>query len=456
MKKKFNNLNSKLVLNFVFFAVAILVVIWFMQAILLKTTYEFIRKYEINNVSYKAEKIYTDSEELNEIAYKNDVRILILDSNFNTIVSTDNNIQDLPRSFVLQISQTLEELKYEEKINKDISTNKFDTVLNINARSIDGNKYIAIISTISPVSSTVRVLTIQLVYITILSLVFAIILAIILSKKLSKPIHDINEKAKEFEKGNFDIYFNQDYYKEINELSKTLNKASEKLKKTDKLRKEVIANVSHDLKTPLATIKGYSEMLQDISGEDKEKRNIQLKKISREVDNLNLLVSDMLNLSKLETVENELEKSEIDLITLIKDVIYRFDHICEKTNTKIQFKTYTQNKIIQADEIKISQVIYNLIANAISFVGKDKTVYVEVLLINNKTRVEVRDNGKGISLKDQKHIFERYYKTNDKFRKLGISTGLGLSIVKNILEKHNFEYGVISKENCGTNFWFQI
>lgn len=456
MKKKFNNLNTKLIFNFLFFAVSIFLIIWFMQAILLKTTYKYIRKNEINTMSYKAEKVSNNIDELNKLAYNYDVRILILDSNLKTIKSTDDNIGDLPRSFTMQIPQILNELKNNKEINQDISTNRFNTVLNIYARSIESDKYIVVISTITPITSTVRVMTIQLIYITIFSLIFAIILAILLSKKLSKPILDINEKAKELEKCNFDINFKQGYYNEIDELSNTLNNASKKLKITDKLRKEVIANVSHDLKTPLSTIKGYSEMLQDISGDNKEKRNVQLKKISREVDNLNLLISDMLNLSKLETVEKDIELLDINLNDCVTEVISRFDHILEKTNSKIKFYTFDKNVIIKADKIKISQVIYNLIANAISFVGEDKTVYVDIKKINNKIRVEIKDKGKGISEEAKEHIFERYYKTNDKFRKLGISTGLGLSIVKNILEKHNFEYGVISKENFGTTFWFDI
>ncbi len=454
--KKFNSLNTKLIFNFLFFSISILLIIWFMQAIMLKTTYESIRKNEINSMSYTAEKIYNNIDKLNELAYKYDVKILILDDDLTTIVATDDNIGSLPRSFNMQIAQVLNNLKNENEINHDITTNKFNTILNVYARSIGDGKYIAVISTINPISSTVRVMTIQLVYITIFSLIFAVVVAIILSKKLSKPIYDINEKAKELEKGNFDINFKQGYYTEIDELSSTLNNASEKLKITNRLRKEVIANVSHDLKTPLATIKGYSEMLQDISGGVKEKRDVQLKKISKEVDNLNLLISDMLNLSKLETVDNGLELKEINLIDIVYDVIARFDHICEKTNVKIEFKKDIENITIKADKIKLSQVIYNLIANAISFVGEDKTVYVIVKKTNDKIKVEVKDNGKGISEENQKYIFERYYKTNDKFRKLGISTGLGLSIVKNLLEKHNFKYGIISKENCGTIFWFEI
>lgn len=427
-----------------------------MQAIMLKTTYKYIRKNEITNMSFKAENLYDNIVELNDLAYKYDVKILVLDSDLKTIVSTDDNIGVLPRSFNMQITQVLNDLKNGIEINQDINTNKFNTILNIYARSIENNRYIVVISTINPIASTVSVMTIQLLYITIFSLIFAVVLAIILSKKLSKPIQDINKSAKELEKGNFDVNFKQGYYKEIDELANTLNNASEKLKINDKLRKEVIANVSHDLKTPLATIKGYSEMLQDISGEVKEKRNVQLKKISKEVDNLNLLISDMLNLSKLETLEFKLDLFEINLIEFISDIILRFDHICEQNNTEIIFEKNEENITITADKTKLAQVIYNLIANAISFVGEDKKVYVIVKKINNKIIVEIKDNGKGISEENQKYIFERYYKTNDKFRKLGISTGLGLSIVKNLLEKQNYKYGIISKENSGTTFWFEI
>lgn len=456
MRKRFNDLNTKLILNFVLFSIAILLVIWFMQAVMLKTTYEYIRKNDIKNVSYEAEKIYSNEDKLNELAYKYDVTIMVLDSDLNTIRTTENNIGEMPRSFSIQILQTLNDLKDNKKISKDITTNRFNTVLNIYGRKIDSEKYIAVISTINPISSTVRVLTIQLIYITIFSLFFAIAVAIILSKKLSRPIYNINEKAKEFEKGNFNINFEQGNYKEIDELSQTLNKASKKLQITDRLRKEVIANVSHDLKTPLSTIKGYAEMLQDISGEDKQKREEQLKKISREVDNLNLLISDMLNLSKLETLDTIVNLSEVDLVRLVTNVISRFDQICENTNSKIEFSTPKELLKVNVDEIKFSQVIYNLIANAISFTGKDKTVYVKINNCNDKIRIEISDKGKGISETDQKYIFDRYYKTNDKFRKLGISTGLGLSIVRSILEKHNFSYGVISKEDLGTTFWIEL
>lgn len=197
-------------------------------------------------------------------------------------------------------------------------------------------------------------------------------------------------------------------------------------------------------------------MLQDISGNDKEKRNKHLKIISREVDNLTLLISDMLDLSKLETANDELQISEFDLVNLVNEIIIRFDYILQKNDINIKLNTFKSEIIVKADRVKISQVIYNLLGNCINFVGVDKIVYIDIKNINDKVRIEVKDNGKGIKNEDLPHIFERYYKTNDKYRKIGVSTGLGLSIVKNILEKHNAQYGVDSTENVGTMFWFDI
>ncbi len=203
-------------------------------------------------------------------------------------------------------------------------------------------------------------------------------------------------------------------------------------------------------------IKAYSEMLQDISGDEKEKRDKHLKIISKEVDNLNLLITDMLDLSKLETVNDTLQISEFDLIYLINEIVVRFDQVLEQNDIKIEINNIQKEVIVKADRVKISQVIYNLVANAISFLGNDRTVYINITKIKEKIRIEIKDNGKGIKDEDLPHIFERYYKTNNKYRKIGISTGLGLSIVKKILEQHNATYGVDSIENIGTTFWFEI
>ncbi|NLV90681.1 MAG: HAMP domain-containing histidine kinase [Tenericutes bacterium] len=267
----------------------------------------------------------------------------------------------------------------------------------------------------------------------IISIFIAIFISIRLSKKLSKPIISINEKSKELGKGNFDIKFDENEYLELQELSNTLNETTNKLKEKDKLQKEIISNVSHDLKTPLTIIKGYSEVIRDIKS-SKENRNIKLNNIINEVDNLNLMINNLLETSKLE-VDNYLKLEKTDISKVVDKVINRLDKIIKDKNIVIN---YSSNKLISnVDKDKIEQVIYNLLINAINHVGKDNTIIINI----NDNILEITDHGKGIE--DTTH--------NSK-----TSNGLGLYIVKTILEKHNLEYGVESKKNIFTKFWIKF
>ncbi len=235
MSNKFNfkSLNSKLIINFVLFAAFIFIIIWFMQAVMLNTTYKIIRKNEIIKLANKIEQIY-DSEnfetQLNSLAYDNNTRIFILDTNLNTLISTDDILGNLPKSVSMDISNLLYNFKNIDLIDKDIQLNNFNVKINVYATKMSNSKYIVILSTIDPINSTVKVLTVQLVYITIFSLLIAVIVAIFISKKLSYPIYKINENAKELEKGNFDVEFKKGFYTEVDELSNTLNNTAKKLR----------------------------------------------------------------------------------------------------------------------------------------------------------------------------------------------------------------------------------
>jgi len=235
LRNKFNlqSLNSKLIINFVLFAVFIFAIIWFMQAVMLNTTYEIIRKNGIEKLSKEIENKYGDQDfekELNSMAYNNSSRIIIMDTNLDTIMSTDDILGHIPMSVSMDISNLLNDFKDTDIINKDIQANNFNTKINLYATKMNNNNYIVILSTIDPVNSTVKVLTVQLIYITIFSLILAVIVAIFISKKLSYPIFKINEKAKELEKGNFNVEFKQGFYTEVDELSNTLNNTAKKLR----------------------------------------------------------------------------------------------------------------------------------------------------------------------------------------------------------------------------------
>lgn len=168
------------------------------------------------------------------------------------------------------VAKTLEEQS--GRINSTLKIDRFKSEIYIHSRILKGKDVcLVIITSIDPIDSTTSVLQSQLVYITIISLIFSAVLSMFLSSKLSKPIKEMTKSANQLAHGNYDVYFKESGYEELDNLANTLNYATDKLGKVDKIRKELIANVSHDLKTPLTMIKAYSEKIIDITGDNKEK-----------------------------------------------------------------------------------------------------------------------------------------------------------------------------------------
>ena len=291
----------------------------------------------------------------------------------------------------------------------------------------------------------------------VLLVILAFILAMIMYKRISKPIMEINDSAKELAKGNYDITFNGGGYLEISELSNTLNYASHELNKVETLRQELIANISHDLRTPLTMISGYAEVMRDLPNENNSE-NAQI--IIDEAARLTSLVNDVLDLSKLQSGTQELQIEEYDITSSISRILERFKKFTSKDGYVIEYN-YDEHIYIEADELRISQVVYNLINNALTYTGDDKTIIVNQKVINDYVRIEVCDHGVGIPEEMLASIWERYYKAKNQHRRAINGSGLGLSIVKSTLEAHNeilpdvSRYGVESKINEGSVFYFE-
>ena len=225
--------------------------------------------------------------------------------------------------------------------------------------------------------------------------------------------------------------------------------------KTDELRRDLMANVSHDLKTPLTMIKAYAEMIRDISYKDQDKMNEHLSIIVDETDRLTVLVNDILDLSRMQSNADSLSIEKFDLADDIKTIVNRYQII--KETEKYTINLDMPNSImIKADKKKLNQVIYNLINNAINYTGDDKTVTVRVTRHKKYYLVEIIDTGKGIKESEIPYIWNKYYKNDKNHQRNVVSTGLGLSIVKEILELHDYEYGVKSVLKKGTTFYFKI
>lgn len=305
---------------------------------------------------------------------------------------------------------------------------------------------------ITPVESTVSTLQMQLFIVTGIMVLLASMLAVIISKRIANPIVQINQSAKALARGNYETEFHGKGYLEIEELSDTLNTAATELSKVERLRRELIANISHDLRTPLAFIYSYAEMMHDFPHEVTPE---QSKIIMDETKRLTSLVNDMLDISLLEAGAAKLNKTNYNLTESLRKTINRMNELVKNEGYQLYFE-YNEDIYVCADEVKITQVFYNLLLNAITHSGDDKTVIVRQSVRENSVRIEVIDHGEGIDQSDLPYIWERYYKVDKKHKRPIMGTGLGLSIVKKIIEMHGGKYGVESEEGKGSVFSFQI
>lgn len=322
--------------------------------------------------------------------------------------------------------------------------------------SVPQNNYILyIFSPLYPVKSTVSILRVQLVYITAIAIFLALALALYLASRISRPIKDITNSAAEMGKGHYGVKFKGGHYTEITDLANTLTNASRELEKTDMYQKDLIANVSHDLRTPLTMIKSYAEMIRDLSGNNPEKRAAHLSVIIDEADRLNVLVSDMLNMSRMQNRSITIERADFDIRATAESLLASYEILQEQEGYQIKFNAPAPI-LVNGDEAKIKQVISNLVTNAIKYCGEDKVIIINLKKSGRKMRCEVIDHGAGIAPDEINHVWERYYKSSTHHVRPTEGSGLGLSIVKEILTLHKANYGVNSKVGKGSTFWFEM
>ena len=328
-----------------------------------------------------------------------------------------------------------------------------ESIIYVDVLTSDNTACVLMVNTVlTPVSATVDTLRIQMIWITVVMIILSLLIALAISKKVSRSMIRVNNAAKKLAKGDFNVSFDGKDYREIAELSETLNQAATDLGKNEKLQKELIANVSHDLRTPLTMIIAYSEVMRDLPGENTPE-NVQV--VIDEAKRLTNLVNDMLDISKLQAGALEMKLSEFNLTDRIQKVLERYNKLKEQDGYRIDFE-YQEEVYVCADEFKIFQVIYNLINNAINYTGSDKRVLVRQLVREQIVRIEVIDSGEGISEENLPYVWDRYYKVDKTHKRAVMGTGLGLSIVKNILELHHAEYGVESILSAGSKFWFEL
>ena len=452
-----NSLATKIFKYLAIFSLFILIFLFFFQVIFINTFYEWTKTRTVKNLAQDILVTENDTslyEKLDRVSYSENVCIELTNSNGDNLYSTYSSNCNLRSKAIKR-----------NFINSNKKTKTYNLVNNftreksiMNATRLSNNLYIFISTSLIPLDSTINIIEQQLIIVSIVVLLLSIVVAYFISKRLSNPIIRISKAAKLISKGKLKTNFDSGSdIKELIDLTDALNDMKEELSKTEELQKDLMANVSHDLKTPLTMIKAYAELIFDINIDDKEKCKSNLNIIIEEVNRLNDLVNDILALTKVENDLDKLDISSFDLIKLIKRIVKQHNIYVIKDGYSIEFIHDNVDKLmINADKKKIEQVIYNLLNNALNYTGSDKKVIIKVVEDEKDYTIMVIDSGKGIDKKEIDHIFDRYYRSKKNHKRYVYGTGLGLSIVKNILLLHNYEYGVKSTKNKGTTFYFKI
>lgn len=292
-----------------------------------------------------------------------------------------------------------------------------------------------------------------------LTLLFIFLLSLLIlavfTFSVYRPLMKITEAARQYAQGNFKFELPVYEEDEIGQLAATLNFMAHELADLDEYQKKFVANISHDFRSPLTSIKGYLEAIQDgtIPPEMQEK---YLNIVLMETERLNKLTSGLLTLNSFDTKKNRLDITAFDINTVIKNTVSSFEQRCRERLISIELLFDAREQFVLADISKIQQVLYNLLDNAIKFSPNESEITIETTLRHEKVFISVKDEGIGIPRDSITKIWERFYKTDLSRGKDKRGTGLGLSIVKEIITSHGEHINAISTEGVGTEFIFTL
>lgn len=468
MKVDLKGLKFKNWMYLMIFSVVILIVLWALQFLFLNTFYMTMKTNEIVKIGQNVVDKYEDSDFSNvmsEYAFKNNLVITLLDKNGNIASGSDGfgmtmqpDLNLFPAVFFDRIEEEFNKTDADHiHFSDETGTNDMSQIVYVaKVESASGElNYLCIISPIPPIDSTTTVLRTQFIIITAIIFVLSLVVAQVVARKMSKPIIKLTKSAEKLGAGDLKANFEGEGYTEIYQLASTLNYATHELSKLDDYRKDFLANISHDLKTPLTIIKMYGEMIRDIAGESPDKQKAHSQKIVKEADWLSGMVNEILELSKLESGNAEIVKTEVDLSTCLKDTLSSFEVLSYRDG--YIFETDIDDHLhVPGSEQYLRRILYNLISNAVNYTGENKTIKVSLKDLGDKVRFIVTDFGAGIPANDLNNIWDRYYKSNEVHKRAVMGTGIGLSIVKHSLELHSAVYGVQSEEGKGSTFWFEM
>ncbi len=469
------SLRFRLTAAFIAFAIVLMGVLWLMQVFSLKSYYQRAIESKTQSGITRLRTAYAASEELDADAFTDALMDIARDSDIYIYIESESGLSAISSTELMSGGRVINGIAFllDQARQQLLASGESETSfvqdfgetgkVIIRAAKLEGENRepvrLFIIAPLTPMDTTVSILTGLLFWVTIFSFILGALLAVVFSKSLAAPITDIKNKAKVLATGNYNVHFDDEHsYTEVRELARTLNETAYELERSTELQKDLVANVSHDLRTPLTMIKSYAEMIRDISGDNKEKRDQHLGVIIEETDRLSNLVGDILFISKIQSGTMEMKREPVDIQKAAESVLSVYKVLEDQDGFRFHFEPLAyETPIVTGDEARLQQVFSNLISNAVRYSADVKDITVRFSLDGGRLKCSVIDKGIGIAPEDLESIWNRYQRASKSATRSHASgTGLGLSIAKEILERHGADYGVESEVGKGSIFWFTI
>lgn len=427
-------------------------------------------------------------QEISHICERYNIEMIVLDADSKTVKSSTSNVEFLAKllweNMLTSSSNTTGEFETREILDYgDGYTLQMDIDKSTGRKYLDmwgvvgSGNLVLVRSTIESIKDNVIISNTFMAYVGIIAIVVGSIFILYISKKVTEPIKRLYLISDQMKKLNFEAKYEnlESYSNEIdvlgqnmNELSETLESTIKELKKAnialkhdiarkeeiDEMRKEFLSNVSHELKTPIALIQGYAEGLKEGINDDEESRNFYCEVIMDEASKMNIMVKKLLTLNQLEFGNDSTNMDRFDIVDMIRNYIKSAELLAKQKDVTIKFEDY-EPIFVWGDEFKIEEVLQNFYSNALNHIDGDKIIEIKLIQEDNHVRVSVFNTGKPIPEESLDHIWEKFYKVDKaRTREYG-GSGVGLSIVKAIMEGMHQAYGVKNYDN-GVEFYFEL
>lgn len=476
-------MRTRLIWAFALFTLAAIGILWALQTFFMDDLYEAVKYSELDRCAARLEKsLGTDTLEDDAFDLTQQYNICLsvyqIQNGYGKPVTEQHArmfcllpMVSTPALLQTLYQEALEDGSYTEEVSMDSlfpeqqnpskdrphsepqEHDRTRSIMHVQLYDTARGQFMALFATeLMPLSATVNTLQLQMIVLTVLLAILAVVLSAVISARYTRPLTEMCAEAGKLSMGNYNVNFDGGNCRETEQLSAALNRAAYELSQLDKMQKDLIANISHDLRTPLTMIAGYSEVIRDLPGEATPE-NMQV--IIDETHRLTTLVNDMLEVSRYQSGSQILHPSRFNLTESVRQTLERYSKLSEKDGYTILLEA-DRDIWVDADETRILQVLYNLVGNAVNYTGEDKTVVVRQTLQENEVILSVIDTGIGIPKDQLPLVWERYYKVHDFHKRANMGTGLGLSIVKNILVLHGARFGVQSQVGKGSEFWFAL